>query len=292
MSFRPGARLSGWRIAARLLIAGLFAYCLVIGVMCQIYVSGLLHPTCWRAEQAPAGYQDVTLKTEDGVTIRGWWRAPQNGTAVLLLPGLGGSRDVMLPDAAMLAQHGYGVLSLDSRSCDGKQATLGYREVADLRAGVRFTHQQPGVRWLAAMGFSAGGVTVIRGAARIPEIDAVIAEGNFYTLWGEIADSGAPPLSLEWQIERGVGLLVWLETGVWPGAVSPIDDLPLIQPRPVLLIHGEKEAGRNHAQAQYAAAGEPKQLWIVPGADHGTYRSVAAQQFEDTVLGFLEHYRP
>ncbi len=41
-----------------------------------------------------------------------------------------------------------------------------------------------------------------------------------------------------------------------------------ISPRPVLLIHGEKAHSRYFSETAYAAAAEPKELMIVPGANH------------------------
>lgn len=41
-----------------------------------------------------------------------------------------------------------------------------------------------------------------------------------------------------------------------------------ISPRPVLLIHGEKAHSRYMSETAYAAAAEPKELMIIPGASH------------------------
>lgn len=41
-----------------------------------------------------------------------------------------------------------------------------------------------------------------------------------------------------------------------------------IAPRPVLLIHGEKAHSRYFSETAYAAAAEPKELVIIPGASH------------------------
>jgi hypothetical protein len=41
-----------------------------------------------------------------------------------------------------------------------------------------------------------------------------------------------------------------------------------ISPRPVLLIHGENAHSRYFSETAYAAAAEPKELMIIPGAVH------------------------
>ena len=41
-----------------------------------------------------------------------------------------------------------------------------------------------------------------------------------------------------------------------------------IAPRPILFIHGEKAHSRYFSETAYAAAAEPKELMIIPGAVH------------------------
>lgn len=45
-------------------------------------------------------------------------------------------------------------------------------------------------------------------------------------------------------------------------------NIDMISPRPILLIAGEKAHSRYYSEDVYNAASEPKQLLIVPGADH------------------------
>jgi len=203
------------------------------------------------------------------------------------LGGHGANHDAMLSEADLLGRHRYGALTLETRACAGALATLGYREVEDLQAMADFTEKQPGVIKLGALGFSAGSATIIRGAARLPQIGTVVAEGNYINHYEEITAVAAPPQSLEWQIQRLVAVAYALTVGVWPGEVSPVWDLPAISPRPLLVIHGEKEMERTRGQEQFAAAGEPKTLWVVPGAGHGEYYKVQPKEYEKKVVEFF-----
>ncbi|WP_432698045.1 alpha/beta hydrolase [Marinobacterium sp. YM272] len=47
-----------------------------------------------------------------------------------------------------------------------------------------------------------------------------------------------------------------------------LDKLEWISPRPILLIMGEEAHSRFYSEDIYAAAAEPKELYIVPGANH------------------------
>lgn len=272
-------------LAVMILVTG---WLIVVGGSSAAYIQALLNPPCVPSEPARPGFQAVTVKNASGLVLNGWYYPPANGALILLLGGQGSNRDSMLAEAGLLVAYGYGALTLDGRQCAGTMTTLGYREVEDLQAMVDFALTQPGVKWLGALGFSAGSATVIRGAARIPQIQAIIAEGNYVNLYQEITAVDAPPLSLEWQIQRMVAAAYTLSVGVWPGLVSPVDDLPAISPRPLLLIHGEREVQRTRGQAQFEAAGQPKELWLVPGAGHGQYYSAQPVEYEQRILSFFE----
>jgi len=63
-----------------------------------------------------------------------------------------------------------------------------------------------------------------------------------------------------------------------------------ISPRPVLLIHGEKAHSRYFSETAYAAAAEPKELVIVPGANHvDLYDRVDVIPFDKLQSFFTEH---
>jgi hypothetical protein len=70
--------------------------------------------------------------------------------------------------------------------------------------------------------------------------------------------------------------------------ISPISVISRISPRPLLLIYGELEAQAARPQEQLAQAGEPKEIWIVPGCWHGGYLDVAPEEWERRVVMFLD----
>jgi len=63
-----------------------------------------------------------------------------------------------------------------------------------------------------------------------------------------------------------------------------------ISPRPVLLIHGEKAHSRYFSETAYAAAAEPKELMIIPGANHtDLYDQVDVIPFDKLQSFFEQH---
>jgi dipeptidyl aminopeptidase/acylaminoacyl peptidase len=259
------------------------------------YAHTLTHPGCFETGLTPtdAGIgnaQDIAYPAADELTLQAWYVPPQNGAVVILLPGLQGGRDGLLREAAVLAGHGYGLLATELRSCAHPRGrtTLGHREAADLRAAVDWLAVQRGVERVAVLGYSLGGVAAILGSAQDPRIEAVVAEGNFHDLVADVTNAGrADPL---WNrlIYRAVLTFLRRELRVPPQEISPIASIATISPRPVLLVYGDKEAENAHAHKLYARAQEPKALWIVPNCGHGQYLDVAAAEWEQRVLGFLD----
>lgn len=63
-----------------------------------------------------------------------------------------------------------------------------------------------------------------------------------------------------------------------------------IAPRPVLLIHGENAHSRYFSETAYAAAAEPKELLIIPGASHvDLYDRLDVIPFDRLTAFFREH---
>jgi uncharacterized protein len=266
------------------------AWLCVLVLLSLRYTESLLNPACPAGIAAPpAGFQPVEVSLADGLRLHGWWHASRNGAAVVVMGGLGANRDAMLPEAQLLAANGYGALTLEYRNCAGLPVGMGAWETDEFNAALAFVQAQPEVEWIAALGFSAGGAAVILGSGDHPEVRALIAEGHYANLWQEVLGRDpARPFSLTWQLQRTTALILWTRLGIPPWQVSPIDALPKLSPRPLLLIFGEKEAERAQAEVQYQAAGEPKTLWIVPGAGHGEYFASDPASYEQRVIEFLQ----
>jgi fermentation-respiration switch protein FrsA (DUF1100 family) len=65
-----------------------------------------------------------------------------------------------------------------------------------------------------------------------------------------------------------------------------------ISPRPILLIHGEKAHSRYFSETAYAAATQPKELMIIPGANHtDLYDRVDVIPFDKLTTFFRTHLK-
>ena len=262
------------------------------------YVKALTQPGCPDDRREPdhfglTDFRHVEFTTSDGVTLSGWSVPGDNGATIILLGGKG-TRSAMLPEGAMLARHGYGLLLFDWRGCGGSQEvrhTLGYREALDVMAAADFALGESSSERIGVLGFSLGGAAAIRAAALHAGIDAVVAMGNYHDLEAEIRGAGDEHPVLSTILENQIAWLFQRETGVdFAKEPEPIEVVAQISPRPVLLIFGELEESLPPASGRllFQAAAHPKQLWIVPRVGHGGYFQAEPKEFERRVVSFFD----
>jgi fermentation-respiration switch protein FrsA (DUF1100 family) len=231
--------------------------------------------TPWEV-QAP--FEAVSFPSDDGVTLRGWWLPrPETARLAIGLTGHRGAKHDLLGIGPGLWRAGYNVLLFDFRGCgdsDDAPLSVGYNELPDARAAVRFARQRlPGAR-IGLIGYSMGASLAILVAAADPAILGVVADSAYASLRDVIAHAyrrrRVPPLPLLALAD----LLNRWRYGYPFSALRPVEAVGRIAPRPLLIVHGAADALTpvEHAHQLYAAASEPKELWIAAGAPHcGAY---------------------
>ena len=120
-----------------------------------------------------------------------------------------------------------------------------------------------------------GASVAILGAARRPDIRAVVADSPFATHEDIVTHAIERVTRLPGrQVARLADTFLQWRAGYRHRDVRPVAEVAAIAPRPLLIIHGsaDRTIPVEHAYRLYAAAGTPKELWIGEGADHcGTY---------------------
>ncbi len=287
-----GPKIRYWLrlFTAAILTVG-FALFLLFLYFCDLQAKSFLHPvrTVPSGDSLQAGdipFEDIELKTADGISLAAWYTPPQNGVTVLLAHGYGGNRPADL--YAMFARHGYGVLAWDFRAhgaSGGEFSTLGYKEQLDVEAALDYALTQPGVKHVVAWGGSMGAATVILTASRRVEIEAVIADSSYPALEDALAlniisDVMRPFVNRFYESHSGFGL----------DEVRPVDVIGRISPRPVLLIDSVNAAAdaMDSPHRLYEAAENPKQLWVEGDAPHLAMYAIHPQEYETRVIEFLD----
>jgi pimeloyl-ACP methyl ester carboxylesterase len=240
--------------------------------------------------------RDVRFTAEDGAELFGWYVPPIEGKVAVLRHGAGSTASAVLPQARVLLDNGYGVLLTDARghgSSSGTGMDFGWHGDADIAAAIDFLTTQPEVDpdRIVVLGLSMGGEEAIGAMAADGRIAAVVAEGasarteaDKAWLSDDYGGRGWVQIRLEW--------VQYALTDLLTAASKPVslaDAAAVASPKPILMITaGNVSDEANAARHVQAAAGGNVSVWAVPGADHIGGLGVAPEEWEETVITFLD----
>jgi len=215
-----------------------------------------------------------------------------------------------------LREAGYDVFTFDFRGHGQSESEPGYtprqwvtdRELHDMRGAVAYLDawlERSGLpREIGLFGISRGACAAILVAAECPNVRAIVADGAFSTdrtiewlmrRWAyifarvRVVYENHPPDF--WRFLRWAMLsCARREFGcTFPSVVKAIQRM---KPRPILFIHGEKDSYLPVAQSRllYALAGQPKYLWVAPGARHNQAAVVHPQLYARITVDFFDRH--
>jgi pimeloyl-ACP methyl ester carboxylesterase len=232
----------------------------------------------------------ISFRASDSVS-HGWYAPSLNRAAVVLVHGAGGDRASLVYEARALAGAGFGVLSFDLPGHGESEGEIHWSEAerSALRAALSFVERQADVdpARIGAFGFSLGGYVAAQVAAHDPRIAALVLVGT----------PSDPVAQVRFQHRRLGFLTQWpalfaLRRGGMQLDVRARDVVHRVAPRPLLVVTGTADGTvpRTMADELYRAAGEPKELYVVEGAQHGDYAAVAPGAYESRLVQFYARF--
>lgn len=269
------------------------------------------------------GGEVVRFRARDGVRLAGRWLAaapvegdwrPDPHEAILLLHGYSGSIAPDLVEYAPFLRETAGVLGIDFRGhgdSDAGPTTFGLLEVEDVAGALAWLGER-GITKVALMGTSMGGMTALAAVAVLgdgslasadadparprapidaprPRVVAVVADS--------VASDPTIPVATRLAVPRPLRRFVAArlfdgaaETlGADPRATGPARVIGLVEPVPLLLIHGSADETVPLADGRRLAAlaGPAAEHWIVEGAGHSGGHAAAPQDYARRVGDFL-----
>src|SRR5262245_8249249 len=234
--------------------------------------------------------EPVTIESASGSRLSGWFVAgqPRIG-AILLMHGIRANRLDMLGRAKFLSRHGFPVLLFDFQAhgeSSGRYITFGHLEGRNARAAFDFLKRKASGERIGVVGLSLGGAAAI--LAELPA-DAMVLEavysdfrkavGNRLALRLGTAGHYLEPL-LTWQLKARLGF--------GDAALQPAERISNLR-APLLLIAGDadRHATLEETRLLFARANQPKELWVIAGANHVDFHRYAPAEYERRVLDFL-----
>jgi alpha-beta hydrolase superfamily lysophospholipase len=280
----------------RFLIAALLLFG-AVAASAWILSSILVHPAN-HTVQWPHGFERLRFEANpvsipgSGHEIAGWWiNSGSSSPAVILVHAVRADRATMVSRAQLLKNHGFSVLLIDLQAhgeTPGQAITFGARESADVVAARAWLKRINPGRRIGVVGCSLGGAAVLLGP-QPSGFDAVVLEAVYPRLTravenririraGPMAPFLAPLLLM--QLEPRLHIA--------PSDLEPIKSIKRLG-APVLIAAGSDDEHTTLSESEelYAAAANPKELWVVKGAHHQDLLAYNAEEYEVHVIKFL-----
>lgn len=299
----------------RLLIAAVIGVTLGTLAASFIVVEGAAHiwqrpqpePALAESIARPIGakWEPVQVKAGDGVVLSAWLFTTQrpNGSAVILLHGVGDTRGGSLSATSFLLRAGFVALTPDCRghgASGGDVIGYGVRETGDVRAWADwlFDHS-PGERPIERLygwGASMGAAILLESLRLEPRFRALVADSPFAS-FEEIAYDRLSQVSGIWRpafwpvVNIGV-LYARARYGLDLRQASPADAVRTTRV-PILLIHGTRDSHIpvRHSRELHELNPGSTVLWEVQGAEHVESQSAHPQEYARRVVEWFRTHQ-
>ncbi len=299
----PGRRTTVWRrVWPVLLVLGLLAVVVYFAIGAVVF-SRLTLVTRQPQGATPAAFnvpfEDVQVRSRDGLALAGWFM-PRQGSdrALLLVHGKGSCRSCefggnFVEFASRMQGRGYNILMIDLRGhgqSAGERFTLGQYERLDVLGAVDWL-QGRGFTRIGVLGVSMGAAGTVLAAADPAGgqgIKAMVLDSGFGELRELLearfpSESGLPNFFLDGALVMG---RVLAQTDM--NSIRPVDDLPRIQ-APLFLVFSAQDDLVPMRQMQAMANARPGiETWIVPDAGHARIYPEHRQEYVDRVGAFFD----
>ncbi|RKZ37583.1 MAG: alpha/beta hydrolase [Gammaproteobacteria bacterium] len=236
--------------------------------------------------QLGIAYENVYFMAADGVRLHAWWLPASiekvQGT-VLFLHGNAENISTHVKSVAWLPGKGFNVFLFDYRGYGLSQGTPHLKGLhLDVEAALTTVISRLGASSkLIVFGQSLGAslaITSLSTSAHKKLVNALVIDSAFSS-YREITREKLANFWLTWAFQ-------------WPFSLSvnntyrPLKEIARLAPIPILIIHGtaDKIIPVHHAQRLYAAASEPKQLWLIPNQAH--IQSLSRANVQQRLLEF------
>ena len=267
------------------------------------------------------GGEVIRFRSRDGLRLAGRWLPaehedpewrPDPHEAILLLHGYSGSVAPDLVEYGPFLRQTANVFGIDFRGhgdSDPGPSTFGMLETEDVAGALAWLGER-GVTRIAMLGTSMGAMAAITSIAVLgdgslsaadmdPSPTRAAIDPPRPAVVAVVADSTAPEIeiSVANRLPKPFGRFAarrlfdnaTRSLGADPRDTEPARVIGLVEPVPLLLIHGTADTTvpLDDARRLVGLAGPSAQHWFVDGAEHSQGHVVAGQDYERRVTDFL-----
>jgi fermentation-respiration switch protein FrsA (DUF1100 family) len=272
------------------------------------YADGVTRVTRDPLKRTPAyvqaTYEDVSFKSRDGLTLKGWWFPAPGIVAATKAAVLVHGKDQNRIDSSFepgriaraLIADGWSVLLFEMRghgASDGLRWGLGQYEPSDILGAIDLAAQktsQPRSR-IATIGESMGGGSVLMTVGADPSIGPVVTDSAYASAAVVVNEVGPDYSGLPAFFTPGLVLMSRLVYGLDIGSVVPVDVVRAHPERAFFFIQcaDDHTVALHHGLDLKAASANPDtQLWVVKDCGHVKAFVTHPEEWATRVLAFLD----
>jgi pimeloyl-ACP methyl ester carboxylesterase len=255
----------------------------------------------WRCDGHPAAAGALVVSA-DGTHLAGWYipaadASAATGRTLVLVHGRSSNKSQYLRYGVPLHERFNLVLPdlRDAGQSDAADETMGVREAQDVEAFVGWLEAAKHPTWIGIVGTSQGGAAALEAAAGDPRIRAVVLDSTHSRIAETVArgieqDRHLPAFPAQAAAFFGA----WIRTGVDLSSVDPVDVIPRLGDRPLLIVHGGLDSydpPLASALPNYAAAiraGVLASIDVCPRGAHDAVIDRCPSEWASWVTTFLD----
>jgi hypothetical protein len=262
-------------------------FCCLLLAACTEIVFQPMRPLLRTPDEIGLDYEDVYFESHDGTRLHGWFLSAEGAAkgTVLQLHGNAENISTHIGSVYWLPARGFNVMLLDYRGyglSGGEPSLAG--AVEDVESAVEWLlrQKQSDRRHVVVLGQSLGGALgayAIATSGLSSQICALILDSTF----GDYRDVAREKFGEIWFTWLFQYPLSWTIDDYY----APIRVISRISPTPILVIHSIQDPiiPAHHAHRMFDAAGQPKELWIVPDGLH--ISALSKPEIRDRLVAYL-----
>jgi pimeloyl-ACP methyl ester carboxylesterase len=256
------------------------------------------HPICCETpiDYGAERYEEIRVRTDDGVTLAGWYVPPREtpGAVIVLLHGAKSDRRGTAWHAQQLVQADYGVLLYDQRALGestGEMVSFGWLDGPDFLAVIDFLADRPEVdsERIGVVGLSGGGHIALNAAYLAPDrMSALWLDG----IQAQRIDDFPAAENIGERFATLINALIlkMAEIRLWRSAPPAFVQILTELDRPhMVIVAGGLEDFENRVSQKYASVvAANAEIWLIEDAWHVGGPSVRPDEYRRRMVEFFE----